>query len=253
MEQIVGQSESVTCVNFDYLTSIESDGRALIDIAARNDLDLPVPTCPGWTLGDLLSHVSGANRWVSRCVSSGLTAQERILPPAPAGRDALLRWSEESLDELLSILSTTPPDELVWTPIRGVLGSVWWRRKAALEVAIHRDDAANAANLNRQIVDARLALDGIDEYSQEFLPLMLHAVAESPPVTAVLLSPNDIDDSRVLSLIPAGDDRDPGMPGVELTASASDLLLWMWNRAPDWCLTVSGDATVVTWWKGLAI
>ena len=243
----------VFSMNFDYLTSIEANGKALADIAAHNDLDLPVPTCPGWTLADLLAHVSGANRWVSRCVSSGLTAQERILPPAPTGREALLRWSEESLDELLSILSATPPDDLVWTPIRGAMGSVWWRRKAALEVAIHRNDAENAVNLDRQIIDARLALDGIDEYSQEFLPLMLHAVAESPPVTAVLLSPTDIDDSRVLSLIPAGDDRDPGVPGVELTASASDLLLWMWNRLPDRSLPVRGDDTVLTWWRGLAI
>ena len=186
-------------------------------------------------------------------MSSGLTAQERILAPAPTGRDALLRWSEESLDELLSILSATEPGELVWTPIRGALGSIWWRRKAALEVAIHRNDAENAVNLDGQIIDAQLALDGIDEYAQEFLPLMLHAVAESPPVTAVLLSPTDIDDSRVLSLIPAGDDRDPGVPGVELTGSASDLLLWMWNRLPDGSVAVRGDRTVVTWWKGLAI
>jgi uncharacterized protein (TIGR03083 family) len=243
----------VTSANFDYLTSIEANGRALVDIAAHNDLDLPIPTCPGWTLGDLLAHVSGANRWVSHCVSSGLTAQERILPPAPTDRDALLRWSEESLDELLSILSATQPGELVWTPIRGALGSVWWRRKAALEVAIHRNDAEDAVGLDQQIIDARLALDGIDEYSQEFLPLMLHAVVESPPVTAVLLSPTDVDDSRVLSLIPAGDDRDPGVPGVELTASASDLLLWIWNRLPDGSLTVRGDDTVITWWKSLAI
>jgi uncharacterized protein (TIGR03083 family) len=242
-----------TSAHFDYLTSIAADGKALMDIAARNDLDLPVATCPGWTLGDLLAHVSGANRWVSRCVSSGLTAQERILPPAPTGRDALLRWSQESLDELLSVLSATPPDQPVWTPIRGVLGSVWWRRKAALEVAIHRNDAENAVKLDHQIIDARLALDGIDEYSQEFLPLMLHTVAEPAPVRAVLLSPNDIDDSRILSLIPAGDERDPGVPGVELSASASDLFLWMWNRLPDGSLAVSGDKTVVTWWKGLAI
>ena len=243
----------VTPVNFDYLASTEANGRAVVDIAARNDLDSPVPTCPSWTLGDLLAHVSGANRWVSRCVSSGLTAQERILAPAPTGRDALLRWSEESLDELLATLSATDPGELVWTPIRGALGSVWWRRKAALEVAIHRNDAENAVGLDQQIIDAQLALDGIDEYSQEFLPLMLHAVVESPPVTAVLLSPTDIDDSRVLSLIAAGDDRDPGVPGVELTATASDLLLWMWNRLPDGSLAVSGDEAVVTWWKGLVI
>jgi uncharacterized protein (TIGR03083 family) len=186
--------ESITApADFDYLNSIVADSRALTDLAARQDLDLPVPTCPGWTLGDLVAHVAGANRWVTTCVSSGLTAQERVLPPAPSGRNELLRWSDESLDELLSVLSATPPDEPVWTPIRGALGSVWWRRKQALEVAIHRTDAELAVNLDPTVIGARLAMAGIDEYSEEFLPLMLHAVAEPPPVTAVLLSPNDID------------------------------------------------------------
>ena len=107
--------------------------------------------------------------------------------------------------------------------------------------------------LTAESIDPSLALDGIDEYAAEFLPLMLLGVATPPPVTAVLLSPNDIDQTRTLSLIPAGDDRDPGVPTVELRASASDLLLWMWNRAPKETLKVDGDDAVVEWWKVLAI
>jgi uncharacterized protein (TIGR03083 family) len=247
------QREVGTVVPYDYLMSIEADGRALLGIAADVDLALPVPTCPGWTLRDLLEHVSGANRWVTRCVSSGLAAQERILPPGPSGREELLEWSRQSLEEMLAALSSTPPEQLVWTPIRGALGSVWWRRKAALEVAIHRTDAENTRGVGPEMVDPLLALDGIDEYSEEFLPLMLLGVTEPPPVTAVLLSPDDIDESRTLSLIAAGDDRHPGAPTVELKASASELLLWMWNRLPEGTLTASGDDTVVTWWKCLAI
>jgi uncharacterized protein (TIGR03083 family) len=242
-----------SAVDYDYLQSIEADGRALAGIAADFDLELSIPSCPGWTLKDLVAHVSGATRWMSKCVSEGLAAQERILPPAPDGREELLHWFNQSIDELLTVLSGTPPDELVWTPIRGGLGSVWWRRKAALEVAIHRTDADQALGASPGPIDARLALDGIDEYAEEFLPLMLHAVTEPPPVTAVLLSPNDIDDSRTLSLIPAGSDADPGDPHVEITAAAYELLLWMWNRLPAGTLSVRGDDTVVTWWKGLAI
>jgi uncharacterized protein (TIGR03083 family) len=237
----------------DYLGSIAVDSAALTDLAKCHDLDLPVPACPGWTLRDLVAHVGGANRWVTTCVSSGLTAQERVLPPGPTSRDDLLSWFDESLGELLSALAATAPEDPVWTPIRGASGSVWWRRKQALEVAIHRADAEAATGVTLTVIEPRLALDGIDEYAQEFLPLMLHAVTAPPPVTAVLLSPNDIDESRVLSLIPAGDDRDPGIPHVELEASASDLLLWMWNRVTDGSPAVSGDDTVVTWWKGLAI
>ena len=168
-------------MDFDYLKSIEADGRALAGIAADFDLELPVPGCPDWTLKDLLDHVSGASRWMTKCVSEGVAAQERILPTAPEGREELLAWFDQSIDELLAVLSVTPPDELVWTPIRGSLGSVWWRRKAALEVAIHRTDAEQALGTSPGVIDPRLALDGIDEYAEEFLPLMLHAVAEPPP------------------------------------------------------------------------
>jgi uncharacterized protein (TIGR03083 family) len=238
--------------SFDYVKSIGIDSQKLLDLAAETDLAVPIPTCPGWTLRDLIEHVSGANRWVSRCVASGLTAQDRILPPGPTGDKELLEWTRSSVDELLAVLSATPPDELVWTPIRGPLGSIWWRRKAALELAVHRTDAENALGLRPETIAASLALDGIDEYAEEFLPLMLLGVAE-PPVTAVLLSPTDSDESRTLSLIPAGDQRVPGSTQVELTGSAADLLLWMWNRVPDGTLTVSGDDAVVAWWKALAI
>jgi uncharacterized protein (TIGR03083 family) len=240
-------------VDFDYLDPIEVHGKALIEMATDCDLGLPVPACPAWTLSDLLAHVAGANRWVTKCVSERLTPQERILPPGPSGRDELKKWSQESLDELLTVLSATAPEELVWTPIQGPLGSAWWRRTAALEAVIHRNDAETALGMDPETINARLALGGIDEYAEEFLPLILHAVPEQPPVTAVLLSPTDIDDSRLLSLIPAGDDRDPGPAEVELAATASDLLLWMWNRASDGAVAVRGDDTLVKWWKMLAI
>ncbi|MGA7049940.1 MAG: maleylpyruvate isomerase family mycothiol-dependent enzyme [Mycobacterium sp.] len=240
-------------MNFDYLTSIETNGRALLGMAADCDLDSPVPACPEWTLRDLLEHVAGSNRWVTKCVTERLTPQKRILPPGPSGRDELKKWSQESLDELLTVLSATAPEQLVWTPIQGPLGSTWWRRTAALEGAIHRNDAENALSMNPETIHARLALGGIDEYAEEFLPLMLHAVPEQPPVTALLLSPTDVDDSRLLSLIPAGDDRDPGPAEVELSATASELLLWMWNRVPDGTVTVRGDDAVMQWWKVLAI
>lgn len=239
--------------SYDYLESIEADRKALAGIATDCDLDLPIPSCPDWKLKDLLEHVSGATRWMTKCVSEGVAAQKRVLPPAPEGREELLAWFNESIDELLTVLSGTPPDALVWTPIRGSLGSVWWRRKAALEVAIHRTDAEQAVGAGPGPIDARLALDGIDEYADEFLPLMLTVVPEPPPVTAVLLSPDDIDDSRTLSLIPAGSDADPGEPQVEITAAAYELLLWIWNRLPAGTLSVRGDDAVVTWWKGLAI
>ena len=102
-------------------------------------------------------------------------------------------------------------------------------------------------------IDAQLALDGIDEYSQEFLPNMLPAVTHPAPVSSLRLSATDLDDSRVLPLIPTGDEQNHDASRAELIGSASDLLLWMWNRVAADKLTVRGNDAVVSWWKSLVI
>ncbi len=83
-------------MGYDYLQSIEASGRALAGIATDFDLELIVPSCPGWRLKDLLAHVAGTNRRVSKCVAEGLSAQERILPPGPDKREDLVQWFNES-------------------------------------------------------------------------------------------------------------------------------------------------------------
>lgn len=240
-------------VGFDYLQSIEVDGKALRGIGADFNLGLQVPSCPDWSLRDLLDHVAGASRWMTKCVFEKQTPQERVLPSGPPGRAGLLDWFQQSIDDLLAVLSATPHDELVWTPIKGLQGSAWWRRKAALEVAIHRTDAESTLGVEPEPIDARLALDGIDEYAGEFLPLMLHGVDEPPPVTSIVLSPNDIAQSRKLSLVADGTAQPASGEEVELVATASDLLLWVWNRVPDERITIRGDGSVFSWWKGLSI
>ena len=55
--------------------------RALVETAP--DLDVPVPTCPGWTLFDLAQHVGqGRLRWAA-IVAAG-PADERPTGTAPA-------------------------------------------------------------------------------------------------------------------------------------------------------------------------
>ena len=33
----------------------------------------PIPTCPGWTLTDLVDHVGATQQWVSRLVGEGIS------------------------------------------------------------------------------------------------------------------------------------------------------------------------------------
>ena len=76
--------------------------RALV--AAAPDLDVPVPTCPGWTLFDLAQHVGqGRLRWAA-IVAAG-PADERptgTAPsdavPAPREPESLGPWSATKLE-----------------------------------------------------------------------------------------------------------------------------------------------------------
>jgi uncharacterized protein (TIGR03083 family) len=242
----------VTPTEADHLALIETESRRLVAIALKSDGEAVVPSCPDWTLRELVGHVGGANRWMATCVTGGLKPQERMLPAPPDDADKLVAWFEDSVAELLKALAAIPSQQLVWTPVTGAQGSAWWRRKAAVEVGIHRWDADNATSKAPQPLAANLALEGIAEFVEEFLPLMLLA-APVAPVPSIRLCPNDIDAHIDVSLLPAGDTRATGSPGVQLTGSASDLLLWIWNRVSADRVGLPNDEVIAGWWKGLAI
>ncbi|OBB03384.1 hypothetical protein A5662_11985 [Mycobacteriaceae bacterium 1482268.1] len=234
-----------------YLSWINEDSTEMLALADELDLAAPVPTCPGWSLGDLVGHLFSAHRWVTSCVKAGTQAQQRDLPAAPSERTELTAWARQALAELLSVLWETSPNQLVWTPLRGPAPSIWWRRKAAVEAAIHRWDAHRAVREEPHPIAASLALAGIDEFSQDFLPPMLMSMPEPPPASTICLEPTDISDGRVLTLRETVG-HEPA-PHVRIRGTASDLLLWMWNRIPPEHLKIEGDPSVAQWWRALVI
>ena len=40
-----------------YVDAVADSSRRLADAAAAAGVDAPVPTCPGWTVADLLEHL----------------------------------------------------------------------------------------------------------------------------------------------------------------------------------------------------
>jgi hypothetical protein len=64
-----------TSMTFDgHLAVITESADALLADAAEADLTDPVPTCPGWTVADLLRHHGGVCRWATAIVRDGRTA-----------------------------------------------------------------------------------------------------------------------------------------------------------------------------------
>jgi uncharacterized protein (TIGR03083 family) len=135
-------------------------------------LDLKVPTCPDWTLLDLVQHLGAVHRRWAAAVNAGPAAAPPAksvsegVEAAPREREALLAWSAASTQQLLGALREAGPDRGCWT---------WWgtsqspqtsgavARHQVQEVAVHTYDAQITLGTPQPLPD-EAALDGIDEF-----------------------------------------------------------------------------------------
>ena len=146
------------------LASIESEGRRLAT-AARQDPDGSVQQYPGWTLSDLVSHTASiTGRTVLICRE---LPQERISAPRlPEGMDPI-DWYEETLEEMLEVLTEADPTTPVWgfgpQPDIG-----FWEKRMVIETGVHRWDAEQAVGRDEPLTDA-VARAGLDEFSDMWL------------------------------------------------------------------------------------
>src|SRR5882724_9580833 len=89
-------------------------------VAAAPGLDVQVPTCPEWTLFDLVRHLGQVHRFWAAIAAAGPFARpaksaSEGAPAAPREREALLAWSAASTQQLLHALRDVGPDRGCWT------------------------------------------------------------------------------------------------------------------------------------------
>ena len=226
--------------------------------AGSAGLDAPVPTCPGWTVRDLVEHQGMIHRWAADAVAGrGLGSGEEHAAAGAAASD-LLGWFDDGATALLQVLSTAPEDLDVPFFLKDAPPPrLAWCRRQAHETTIHAVDAM-AARLGRApsarevwFGDA-LALDGIDELLTGFLPRGKVALRSEAPYAlavrpdgsqrawTVAVSPEP--PATVRSAAAADDVR------ATVTGGPQEVYLGLWNRGP---LTVAGDATVADDWHRL--
>ncbi|MER7361812.1 maleylpyruvate isomerase family mycothiol-dependent enzyme, partial [Nonomuraea wenchangensis] len=127
----------------NYEPQIEQETERLAELAElAGDLSAPVPSCPGWTMAELVTHVGQTHRWAVHVLRERV--QERIwsrqVPSGlPEGRDGDAGWLRAGAAELVRTLRETDPDLPVWTwgPDRR---AAWWPRRMAYELVVHRVD-----------------------------------------------------------------------------------------------------------------
>jgi uncharacterized protein (TIGR03083 family) len=238
--------------DIDYLGSLRDDGAALA-AAARKGLDPAVPACPGWTVADLVLHTGMVHRHKLEIVRGRLAEPPRPWPPPSPARGELLRWYEQGLAELVTVLEDADPATRVWTFHRPDQTVAFWHRRMAQETAVHRVDAESAHGDPRP-VPAALAADGV----AELLEVFLAPHAEGGPVGGrgeiLRLLATDTEGEWLVRLLPAGIELGQLQGRVDATAagSASDLLLFLWGRAGPEPLERSGDPAVLARVRALA-
>jgi uncharacterized protein (TIGR03083 family) len=154
-----------------WLAALRADGPALWDAVAETGPDVPVPGVPDWTTSDLTFHLTDLLRWVRAAVARGVTDRPDPIT-APDSRPA---W-DESLDQLrreltgtLETLEALDPDFAAWNWAPQPKRAVFWDRRIAHEISVHRWDAEAAAGRPTPI-ETKLATDGVAEILDTWLP-----------------------------------------------------------------------------------
>ena len=200
----------------DHLDALRGEGAAFAGVLDRADAGLPVPTCGSWRLRDLAHHLGEVHRWAAAAAFGDGTAPPKDVPPLPPD-DALADWLREGLDALTVALAD--PGRPCWA-FAGPATAAWWRRRQALETAIHRVDAERALG-PASLLDPALAADGVGEVVDVLHPRQVRLGRAAVPVAALRLTADDGPGSWLV----AGPS-----PTTDISGPAETLLLLLWGR-----------------------
>ncbi|MGI9123844.1 MAG: maleylpyruvate isomerase N-terminal domain-containing protein [Mycobacterium sp.] len=247
----------------DTATELLAENAAFADLLRDADLSAPVPTCPEWTLDQLMRHIGRGDRWCAAIVAE--KSAEYIDPRAVPGgkpaedREGRTAWLHDGACALLEAVERTGPDTPVWTFL-GPRPAAWWIRRRLHETAVHRADAALALGSDFGIEPA-VAADGITEYLER---VVVRANQEGPG-----FGDRPLGEGQSLHLHatdaglgPAGEwtvlgrpdgiavDHEHGKATAALRGPARDLLLAIVRRAhaADLDLQTFGDQAVWDTW-----
>jgi uncharacterized protein (TIGR03083 family) len=219
-------------------------------VAAAPGLDAPVPSCPEWTVFDLVRHLGTGQRWWAAIVAAGPAEAPpaKVAAEVPRELEALLAWYAESNDVLLRALRESGPDRACWTWwSAGVSPANAWgvARRRVHEVLVHTYDAQLAAGAV-QPMPADVAIDGV----AEFLDTCNSTPAAWPHEAATIHYHATEGRSWLLTLDGTGawptalTDDAAAPASASATGSAEQLLLFVWGRLTLEDLKTEGDHQV---------
>lgn len=239
----------------DLLDALAREGATYTAAIERAEPDAPVPSCPDWTVRDLVHHTSGVHRWATRVVQDRSDGPiddelEAIAGGWPSDQD-LAPWFRAGHALLVDALRSAPDDLDCWAFLRAPTPLAFWARRQLHETAIHRVDAELASGAVSG-VPLEQAVDGIDELLTGFLPRRSSRLRPERPST-IAVQPTDADAAWLVTAGPDGATTERERPGVAadvvVRAPAADLYLVVWNRRDLHGIEVEGDASLLDLWR----
>jgi uncharacterized protein (TIGR03083 family) len=240
-----------------YHTGIREPTARLAGIVASTDPATRIPSCPGWTLRQLATHLGRGQRWAAEIVRRRSAefipfrdVPDGRIPDDPAARPDWLNAGPALLAESLAGAG----QEQVWTFL-GMRPASFWARRMAHETAVHVADAELATGRPVSI-PADLAADGIDEW----LMLLAHDSDGASPLAGagqtlhLHATDEGLDGAGEWLIRSAGQGItiEPGhaKADVALRGPAASLLLVLLRRLPPATPGVDllGDSAIFTHW-----
>ena len=246
----------------DYIGSVASEGERFASAAEQGELTVPIESCPGWTMRELVCHLGMIHLWAAANVAfpepDWLDVEElpdlvRYWPDLAAGgypADAdLIAWYRETLANLVDVLKSAPADVDAFTFLPAPSPLTMWARRQASEIAIHRFDAERARGIDTHF-EPHFAADMLDELLSGFTPRTRPAEVETAQVIGVQTA--DTGDVWYVTIGPERTEtaRHGDTADLVLSGSAAELYLLLWNRTADSSVAMTGNVDLMAHWRG---
>ena len=242
-----------------HVSGLKTASQQFLELIPRGDANAAVPSCPDWSVSDLVHHLSK--------VQSFWTALLETPSASPDDVTALIRPPDHELEhvfdsisrELHTALESRKATEGCWSwSSRG--GTVGWvARRQHHEALIHLADLQLAVLGETTAIDPVIAVDGVDEmidvmlddfptwmaYDAKWLvDLVIDENAgrgRERLMTIGSLSGTSPDTKKRYTDLPAARLAEYGEPDATVRGRASDMDLWLWGRGSIDALRVDGD------------
>ena len=215
--------------NLDYIAEIERASKSMCDIYSDSGAGNQVPSCPDWKLKDLMLHLADVQaHWAKTILNPDASQEMDFINKTPDCE--LTEWcakQSQALVDAINAVDANKPCATWWTSPKTAEAIA---RHQAQEASVHSWDAHLAIGQDNPLPQ-HIAFDGISEW------INVHNEWTQAKDFTIVFAPTDF--SETITWNRGGD-------SVTLSATASDLTLFLNGRRDLNQLKATGDVAVIS-------